>query len=155
MLSEDTYLDWIHKWRKWKNAWYYSEDVVVEFCIQFIPIKGYNMNHHAQLCSRINDIICRSTINKDGIMIIGYGSGRERTIRILNKCESFNIISISLDMFTRKEILIVAKILEEIGHGVIHNGGFISTGFDIGNRKYKMPFREDPIWDMVILDNFK
>jgi len=104
MLSEDTYLDWIHKWRKWKNAWYYSEDVVVEFCIQFIPIKGYNMNHHAQLCSRINDIICRSTINKDGIMIIGYGSGRERTIRILNKCESFNIISISLDMFTRNAI---------------------------------------------------
>ena len=41
IITEDIYIDWINKWRRWKEAWFIKDDIVVEFCIQFVPLDKY------------------------------------------------------------------------------------------------------------------
>lgn len=144
--KEDVYLDWIKKWRKWRHAWTESDDVVVEFCIQIIPMDGkYSLNDHAELCHQINTTIGRSRISKDGVMEIRHSTTEESRLRILHKS---TIVVFALDMFKRKDIIVLVKTIECIGHSVIHNGGIISNSFDTGSMKYIMPHIDDPIWNV-------
>jgi len=146
IITEDIYIDWINKWRRWKDAWFTKDDIVVEFCIQFVPLDKYTPNNHADLCQELDKSIGRSRICRDGLIIIRQYTTNESIVRVLNNS---NIVTLGLDMFARRDILILVKILESLGHSVLHNGSIVSNGYNFGRRKYMLPYQDDPIWNLI------
>jgi len=143
--------------------WTESTEVVVQFDIKFIcRQKRISDDFYSDLSSHISSRIGKNSINKEGVIKINtpYMNPSFSELEIVNtpsggKSDDFGIVMLRLNMFARKHILTIVKILEDMGHGVIHNGGIIvsSVAKDYTPKtliKNKLPHRDDdPIWDYI------
>lgn len=153
VANDEPYTDWISKWRLWKKAWCENDEPVVEFYIKFICKGGtYNPNHHADLASSIGSSrIGSSRIDKSGVIQVRNGAVVQPTISTVINQDRLGIVTLSLSFFSRPEILTIAVVLEKLGHGVLHdNGRVISTSYPNDDKSpRKMPFRDDPVWQII------
>ena len=155
--EDEVYTDWIIKWRLWKNACVDCDEQVSEFFIKFISNgRNYLPNDHADFAASISNAICRCKIDKEGIIEVFDQSSIRPSISVLFQpkgcyTDRFGIVSIKLSFFKRKDILKVALILENLGHGVVHDDGRIVSTLYANDSKHpqKMPSRDDPIWLIV------
>jgi len=154
--GDEVYEGWIDKWRRWKYMWCESKEPVVNFYVRFLCKDGdYNPEHHACLASKLSDVLGTSRIKKDGLMYITTPQvGVDITIRIIKYngkyVDRFGIVTFDLSLFLRRDILVLVKTLEYLGHGVIHNGGhIISTDYEVSFKPSKMPCHDDPVWEFI------
>ena len=148
--NEEIYVDWVFKWRLWKKAWCESDEPVVEFYMQFVCKGGtYNPTDLADLASAIARI-GPSSIGKSGVIEVRNGAVVLPTISA-NSEDRLGIVTLKLSFFSRREILTIALILENLGHGVLHdNGRVISSCYpNFAKSPRKMPCRDDPVWAIV------
>ena len=156
--GDEIYSGWIDKWRKWKHAWFDSNEPIMVFFVRFISKDGkYSNEEHADLSSMISSTIPSCRIKRNGTLSIQNenGSGVCGEIQIVSnnkKCytDRFGIVSLKFDMCIRRDILTTVKAIERMGHGVLHDGGkIISSDYnDFPGRPRKLPMRDDPIWDL-------
>lgn len=154
--NDEVYVDWMTKWRMWKNAWVDCEEQIVDFFIKFISKnKQYSPIDHAEFASHLNDYIATCKVDKSGNIEIHNQSTVLPQIELLSPSSSdqdrFGIVSLKLGFFTRRDILKVTLILESLGHGVIHDDGRIVSR-DYSNDSMsprRMPCRDDPVWNIV------
>lgn len=150
----DVYQDWITKWRKWKYSWCHDTDPLHEFYIRFICKRRgkYTPQDHAAFASALSDKmnIKSSTVDRDGRITLRTGSAIEKGVQMLDQ-DNFSIVTIKLDFCTRCDVLLVALILESLGHGVIHDQGRVVSIDSSGDEQSPrmMPVRDDPIWNII------
>lgn len=150
--NDELYVDWMSKWRLWKRAWCESDEQVVQFYLKFIS-KGrkYNPVDHADLAAGVSKAIGPSNIDKNGTIEVRNGAVVLPTISTTIGQDRFGIVTLKLCFFSRPEILKVALVLEDLGHGVVHdNGRVVSSMYpndESGPRK--MPWRDDPTWSII------
>lgn len=161
-IPDTTYTGWLGRWRKWKYMWTESTEVVIQFDIKFIcRQKRVPDDFYGDLSSHITDRIGNNRIHKNGIIRIHtpYMNPSFSDLEIVKtpngkQNDEFGIVTIRLDMIARKDILKIVRILEDMGHGVIHNGGIIVSStvkdYNTTSIKNKLPHRDDdPVWDYV------
>ena len=155
--GDEVYGHWINNWRKWKFAWCQdTKDPVITFYVRFICKNGeYTEDEYADLADNIGTSIGKTHIDRDGrINIHSRNIGSIVSIEIVknNKggyVDRFGIVTFKLNMFLRKYILDLCKILECMEYGVIHNNGVIvSAEYDTTSNlnPSKLPMRDDPVW---------
>lgn len=156
--NDELYVDWITKWRLWKKAWCESDDPVVQFYVQLISKDGvYTATHHAELADGLAKSIGPPTIDQNGVIEIRNGAVVLPTIytttNAINRCQDrLGIVTLKLSFFSRPEILKVVLVLEDIGHGVLHdNGRVVSSRYANSiETPRKMPWRDDPVWAIIV-----
>lgn len=154
--GDEVYEGWIDKWRRWKHVWCESKEPVVNFYVRFLCKDGhYDPEQHACLASQLSVVLGNARIKRDGLMYIATDSiGDDIIIKII-KCngkdvDKFGVVTFNLSMFIRKDILVLVRTLEYMGHGVIHNGGqIVSSDYEVSFKPSKMPCRDDPVWELV------
>ena len=150
--NEEVYADWVFKWRLWRKSWCESNEPVVEFYLQFVCKRGtYNPTDLADLASAIGSSgVGPSRIDKSGVIEVRNGAVVLPTISA-NGEDRLGIVTLKLSFFSRREILTIALILENLGHGVLHdNGRVVSTCYsNCAKSPRKMPCRDDPVWAIV------
>lgn len=151
--NDELYVDWISKWRLWKNAWCENSEPVVEFYLKFVCKRGsYNPTDHANLAADVSRSIGSSRVDKSGIMEVSNGAVVLPKISLLSKSpDRLGIVTLKLSFFSRPEILKIAVVLENLGHGVLHdNGRVISKNYpNVDRSPRKMPCRDDPVWAII------
>lgn len=150
---DSVYADWVSTWRKWKHAWCESRDPVVQFCIRAITRdRIYTPENHAELTEELCRSVGSSRMGRDSTIIVSTRSNVLSTISSTLRVDEFGIITFKLSLFPRKDILRVVLCLENLGYGVIHDGGRVFS------REYndsqdpsqkRMPLRDDPVWRYV------
>jgi len=162
-IPDATYTGWLNRWRKWKYLWLESTEPVVQFDIRFIcREKKLSEEFYGDLSSYMSDRMDKSRIQKNGTIRVHtpYMTPAFSELEILKipngeKIDGLGIVTIRLNMFSRKDILVIVKIIEDMGHGVIHNGGIVFSSvinehIQESSVKNKLPHRdEDPIWDYI------
>ena len=150
--NDELYVDWMSKWRLWKRAWCESDEPVVQFYIKFISKGGtYNPVAHADLAAGVSRSIGPSKIDRNGIIEVRNGAVVLPTISTSVGQDRLGIVTLKLSFFSRPEILKVALVLEDLGHGVVHdNGRVVSSLYHNDERTpRKMPWRDDPTWSII------
>ena len=151
---DSVYSDWVHTWRKWKHAWCESGDPVVQFCIQAITRdRSYTPEDHAEFTGALCETVGLSRMNRDSTITVSTRSNVLSTISSTLRVDEFGIVTFKLSLFTRSDILRVVLCLENLGYGVIHDGGRVSSrdytqSQDPSSQK-RMPVRDDPVWKYV------
>lgn len=160
-LNDGVYADWLCKWRVWRKTWIESDDPVVYFHLQFLAKMGkYSPDDHGDFAARVSETIGSTTIDRQGTLQVNNHATVRPTISMIEANSAlkdtlhqdrFGIVSLNLEFFSRLEILKIALILEGLGHGVIHDSGrVVSRGYSKSKIVPKqMPFRDDPIWNIV------
>lgn len=149
--NEEVYVDWVLKWRLWRKAWCESDEPVVEFYMQFVCKGGvYKPEDHGDLASAIGSSIGPCRVDKSGVIEVRNGAVVLPTLAA-NSEDRLGIVTLKLSFFSRREILTIALILENLSHGVLHdNGRVISTCYpNYAKSPRKMPCRDDPVWAIV------
>ena len=120
--------------------------------MQFLCKGGtYNPTDHADLASAIGSSqLGPSRIDKSGVIEVRNGAVVLPTLAA-NSEDRLGIVTLKLSFFSRREILTIALILENLSHGVLHdNGRVISTCYpNYAKSPRKMPCRDDPVWAIV------
>ena len=156
--NEEVYGKWIINWRKWKKYWCDDYEPVVLFHIKFIcKNKTFTFNEYAEMSSFFN-CIGKTSIDRKGIININSKvlSNHFFSVELVKHNEeymdNFGIVTFKLHMFTRKQILTIVKIIEQLGYGVIHNNGIVvSCEYEINCNSSRLPYRDDPIYDCIII----
>jgi len=150
------YVEWLSKWSQWKFQWTESTEVVVHFQIKAIVKNKYLPDDYANFVHLLSDRVAPSRIGRDAVITINTKYSpvpAEITCGNLARDE-FGIVTFDISFLARQDILRVAKCLEDLGNGVIHDGGsIISNNYNIDanerNVKRKMPHRNDPVWMFI------
>lgn len=149
--NDRVYADWMSKWRLWKHAWCESDEPVVEFYLQFISKERvYGPVLHAEFASRVG---ASSIDKKTGVIEVRNGAVVLPTISKVYE-DQFGVVTLKLSFFSRREILSMALVLENLGHGVLHDGGIIVGSSVKTMNPRKMPCRDDPVW-LIIEEGLK
>ncbi len=157
--SDEVYRKWIINWRRWKNYWCNDTEPVVLFHLRFIcKNKTFTGYEYAEMSSFFNDI-GKTNIDRKGIININSKllSNHFFSIELVKHddkyIDRFGIVTFKLHMFTRKHILTIVKIIEQLGYGVIHNNGIIvSSEYEINYTPSKLPDRDDPVYNYINID---
>ena len=156
MMGDSEYIGWLNKWNKWKFEWCESTEVIVHFQIKAIVKGKYTPEKHSYFTQLLSGSIGPSRMGRDSTITINTAYSpvsAEITCGNLSRDE-FGIVTFDISFLARQDILRVALCLEELGHGVIHDGGAISSKgcvIDDTERgiKRKMPHQSDPIWKFI------
>ena len=156
MMGDSEYIEWLAKWNKWKFSWCDSTDVIVHFQIKAMGKNKYSPSNHADFTQALCNSIGPSRIGRDSTITITTTYSpvpAEITCDNLTRDE-FGIVTFDISFLARQDILRVALCLEELGHGVIHDGGLVFSNkynMDETERvvKRKMPHRNDPVWKFI------
>jgi len=149
------YIEWLGKWENLHFNWCVSDEVVVQFIIRAIIKKKYTPDKHADFARAISESIGTTRICKDSTITVctKYSPVSASITCDGLKADEFGIVTFTINFLSRPDILRVCICLEELGHGVIHNGGIVSSnGYnppDTRDAKRKMPHRCDPIWSHI------
>ncbi len=153
---DGVYTDWVHTWRKWKNAWCESGDPVVQFCIQVITRdRKYTPENHAEFTRALGETVGLSRVNRDSTITVSTGLNVLSTISSTLRVDEFGIVTFKLSLFPRRDILRVVLCLENLGYGVIHDGGRVFSRDYIDSQdssQKRMPLRDDPVWRYVLYE---
>ena len=151
--GDEVYGNWMDNWRKWKFSWCESNEPLITFYIRFICKNGqYTDDEYADLAEFIGTSIGKTSIDRDGVINIHSNNiGSVVSLKIIKHdgkyIDKFGIVTLKLNMFLRKYIIILSKTLEFMGYGVIHNSGqIVSNDYSSNFMPCKMPSRDDPIW---------
>ena len=159
--GDEIYHDWLAKWRKWKHAWCNSDELLVGFSIRAIAKnRTYSENDHANLAQELRKFTgSKVSINKCAEIECYVSPSVTSVLTVTTQgkrpgCDRLGVVTFRLSFFTRRNILKVALALEFLGHGVIHdNGRVVSNEYDNScseNLQQKMPYRDDPIWAILM-----
>lgn len=150
------YVEWMSKWSQWRSEWVESTEVIVHFQIKAIVKNKYSPTNHADFAHLLSSRVAPSRVCRDSTITIHtkYSPvAAEITCGNLTRDE-FGIVTFDISFLARQDILRVAKCLEDLGHGVIHDGGIISSSdYNVEENprviKRKMPHHDDPIWAFI------
>lgn len=149
--NDEVYVDWVSKWRQWKIAWSENDEPLVQFHLKFIAKnRDYSPRDHADFVAEVNDTVERCRVDKKGLIELNTRSTVRKTISVQSE-NQLGVVALKFEFCSRPDILMVALVLENLGHGVFHDNGRVVSSFSVNeeNTPRKMPFRDDPVWEAI------